>query len=465
VSPRKQDCGRVCGTRREFVKTVGCAAAVALSVAGRRAFGATAPAVIGGKLGKAKRRPDLIAGNTPKGLEVIQLTTESDVRASHLYMEAQIFTMDSKRFVLHRSATAHGGSKNDPKHQYLLCDLENGCSLCPLTEELGATAATVSPDGKHLYYFVDETRVGGGRLTLKRVGLDGAGRQTILVVDRPLLDTRFRPSQVYPLSTISSDGRRLAISAFLGDGKTQDAPYGLMVFDLQEATVRLVIHGQTWCNMHPQYSRSTDPEACHDILIQENHGNVCDVRGDVTVLVSGAGADIHVLRDDGTNFRNMPWGRDGNEFCQGHQCWRGRSAWAVTSTGTRNPPEAQLIEGLAAPFADHVGIKTPGGVRNDLSRGFPKPDFYHFGTDMAGQRLISDSGPHDKGGGIYLADLGEPGKGPAKKYTYLLNPRSSWRGDAHIHPFLSPDGTMGFFNSDESGLLQAYMLRGLPPPA
>jgi Tol biopolymer transport system component len=30
-----------------------------------------------------------------------------------------------------------------------------------------------------------------------------------------------------------------------------------------------------------------------------------------------------------------------------------------------------------------------------------------------------------------------------------------------MHPFLSPDGTMGFFNSDESGLLQAYMITGL----
>jgi hypothetical protein len=377
-------------------------------------------------------------------------------------MEAQIFTIDSKRFVLHRSATAHGGNKRDPKHQYLLCDLEDGCSLRPLTEELGATAATVSPDGKYLYYFVDETRVGGGRLTVKRVGLDGSGRQTILVIDRPLPDTDFRPSHIYPLSTISSDGQRLAISAFLGDGKTENAPWGLMVFDLQKATVRLIIHGQTWCNMHPQYSRSTDPDACRDILIQENHGNVCDARGNITTLVSGAGADIHVIRDDGTNFRNMPWGRDGNEACQGHQCWRGRSAWAITSTGTRKPPEAQLIEGLAAPFTDHVGIKTPGGVRNDLSRSFPNPHFYHFATDIAGIRLISDAGPHDKGGSLYLAELDAPGRGAARKFTYLLNPRSSWGKDAHIHPFLSPDGKLGFFNSDESGILQAYMVRGLP---
>jgi len=32
---------------------------------------------------------------------------------------------------------------------------------------------------------------------------------------------------------------------------------------------------------------------------------------------------------------------------------------------------------------------------------------------------------------------------------------------SHLHPFLSPDGTMAFFNSDESGILQAYMIRGL----
>ena len=104
-------------------------------------------------------------------------------------------------------------------------------------------------------------------------------------------------------------------------------------------------------------------------------------------------------------------------------------------------------------------------MRNDLSRSFPRPNFYHFATDIAGQRLISDAGPHDKGGSIYLADLDEPGKGPAKKFTYLLNPRSSWKNDAHIHPFLSPDAALGFFNSDESGILQAYMLRGLPPRA
>lgn len=450
-------------TRRDFLR--GAAGLVAGAVvAGER--GPTrawaAPNVLRGPLKKAlKLRPDLLDKESAPGIEVLQLTSEPDVPASHLYMEAQVFTPDSRRFVLHRSATAHGGSKRDPNHQYLLCDIADGCALSPLTDETGATATSVSPDGKCVYYFVDQTTAGGGQLTLKRVNLDGTGRETILVIDGPLPGTHFRPSGIYPLSTISSDGKRLAISAFLGDGQTEGAPFGLMVFDLERATVRLVYHGPTWCNMHAQYCRATEPEASHDVLIQENHGNVASASGGITRLVGGEGADIHVIRDDGSDFRNLPWGRDGNEFCQGHQCWRGRTPWAITSTGTRKPPEAQLIEGRPAPHAGHVGLQTPGGVRNDLTREFPHPHFYHFATDIAGRRLISDAAPFDKGGKLYLADLGVPGQDPLRNFRYLLCPKSSCQKQAHIHPFLSPDGTLGFFNSDESGLLQAYMIRSL----
>ena len=448
-------------TRRTFLGTTAAAAISAAFEASQRPVFA-APSVVSSRaIAKAKLRPDLVDEKSPAGIEVVQLTAETDVPSSHLYMEAQVFTPDSKRFVLHRSANAHGSSKSDPKHQYLLCDIENGCELYPLTEEVGATAASVSPDGKCLYYFVNETEVGGGRLTLKRVNLDGSNRQTIQVVDKPLPDTSFRPSGIYPLSTISSDGKRMALSAFLGDGKTEGAPYGMMVFDLEKATVALAVQGPTWCNMHPQYCRSTDAEAAHDILVQENHGNVATAAGGIKRLTGGDGADIHVIRDDGTNFRNMPWGRDGNEFCQGHQCWRGRSTWAITSTGCRQPREAQLIEGRVAPHAGHVGIQTPGGLRNDLSRDLPDPHFYHFATDIAGKRLVSDAGPLGKDASICLARLGEPGKDAASKLTYLVSPRSSCIKTAHIHPLLSPDGTMAFFNSDESGVLQAYMIRGL----
>jgi hypothetical protein len=450
-------------SRRGVLRHAGVVAAAGLAAGwglARPLF--AAPAAITTRLGtKIKPRPDLLDKDSARGIEVIQLTAEPDVPSSHLYMEAQIFTMDSKRFVLHRSASAHGSSRSDPKHQYLLCDLDDGCSLSPLTTETGATGASVSPDGKCLYYLVDQTKVGGGRLTLKRVNLDGGDRRTLLVIDAPLPGTAFRPSGLYPLSTISSDGKRLAISAFFGDGRNEATPFGLLVFDLEKAAVSAPISGPTWCNMHAQYCRSTDPQAAHDILIQENHDNHCDAAGRIQKLVGGLGADIHVIRDDGSNFRNMPWGRDGNEFCQGHQCWRGRSTWAITSTGTRKPAEAQLIEGRAAPHAGHVGIATPGGVRNDLSRQFPHPRFGHFATDIAGKRLVSDADLGKSGGKIYVAEFGAAGQDPLRDFRYLLNPRTSGKKEAHIHPFLAPDGAAAFFNSDESGILQAYMIRGV----
>ncbi len=449
-------------SRRVFLARTSLAAAGLAASCGERSTAWAAPIVFTTRLAtRARVRPDLLDKDSAPGIEVVQLTAEPDVRSSHLYMEAQIFTMDSKRFVLHRSATAHGGSQSDPQHQYLLCDLENDCALSPLTSETGVTGASVSPDGKYVYYFVNETKLNGGRLTLKRVNLDGSDRQTLIVVDAPLVGTSSCPSRIYPLSTISSDGQRLAISAFLADSYREGAPFGLLVFDLVKGTVSVPIQGPTWCNMHPQYCRSLDPEAAHDILIQENHGNELGPDGSIKKLTGGDGADIHVVRDDGSNFRNMPWGRDGNEFCQGHQCWRGRTTWAITSTGTRKPSEAQLIEGRAAAHAGHVGIQTAGGVRNDLTREFPNPHFYHFATDIQGRRLISDAAPTKEGGRIYVAELGEPGIAPLRNFRYLLNPRSSWKKEAHIHPFLSPDGTMGLFNSDESGLLQAYMIRGL----
>ena len=188
-------------TRRRFLReATRVVAGAALFGSIGQAASLAAPSLVRGPLRKAsKLRPDLLGPESPQGLEVFQLTTEPDVPSSHLYMEAQVFTMDSQRFVLHRSATAHGGSKSDPNHQYLLCDIGDGGTLHPLTEETGATAPSVSPDGKSLYYFVDQTTAGGGRLTLKRVHLDGTGRETILVLDTPLPDTAFRPSHIYPL--------------------------------------------------------------------------------------------------------------------------------------------------------------------------------------------------------------------------------------------------------------------------
>ncbi len=404
-------------------------------------------------------RPDLLDPASPAGIEVFQLTTES-VPSSHVYMEAPVFAPDSSRFVLHRSAHAHGSDRLDPRHCYLLCDVADG-TLTPLTSEVGATCPAVSPDGRSFYYVVNETGRERGRVTVMRVGLDGSDRRTVSVIDGALAGSDLAPVGVYPISSIRSDGRKLAVPVNFRRAAAGGLVFALLVFDLESGAVEKVLDGASWCNLHPQYCRSSDPKFFRDVLVQENHGNEIDAEGRIVRLTGGAGADIHVIRDDGTNFRDMPWGRDGNEFCQGHQCWRGRTAWAITSTVNRQPDEARLIEGLPAPHAEHAGIRTPGGVRNDLSRSFDHPAFNHFGTDAEGSRMISDAARYDQGGRLFFIELDAPGRGPAKRFTYLFSPRCSCTKENHIHPFLSPDGRAGFFNSDESGVLQAYMIRGL----
>lgn len=404
-------------------------------------------------------RNDLLLPGYRDRLHLFELRGDPDINSSHVYMEAQIFTPDSRRFVFHQSAHAHGSDPLDPRHRYLLCEPGNPWEVVPLTDEPGATAPSISPDGSTLYYFVNETVVGGGRLTLKRVNLDRSNRETMLVLDRPLPGVNAYPSRIYPLSSIRSDGRRLALAAYLGDGSTANAPWGLMVFNLEKPAVEVIVQGPTWCNLHPQYCRSTDPVDMRDIMIQENHGNTCDVNGQYVKLVGGAGADIHLIRDDGTNLRDFPWCRDGREQCQGHQCWRGQGTWGITSTG--GPDGLRLLESQAVPHTGHDGFKTPGGTWNDLSRLLARPAYLHFATDRKGKVMISDTAPSDGGGRVVVMELGEPGQDPFRHLQVIAHPHTSWEKSTHPHPFLSPDGTMGFFNSDESGTFRAYGITGL----
>lgn len=406
---------------------------------------------------RAVPRPDLLEPGAGSGLEILQLTADPDIPSSHVYMEAQVFTPDSKRFVFHRSAHPHGSIRTDPRHQYVLCDIEHGFALHPLTDELGTTGPSISPDGLFLYYLVDETG-SDGPLTLKRVKLDGTGRETLLVIDAQLPGTRFRPTRVYSLSSISSDGKKLAISACL-DRTVTPVEYGLMVFDLENPCVEVVLHGSTWANVHPQFCRSTDPVLRRDILIQENHGHRMSAGGEQLPRDDAAGLDIHVIRDDGTDFRTLPWGRDGKEYCEGHQCWRGRSGWAITSVGVESG--AELIESRPVSQSTHVGLKTPVGIRNRLTRDFADPQFHHFATDLAGRWVITDYRKAAPDARIYLARTGREGQHPLTEFTCLARPRPSGAKTSHMHPFLSPDGRMAFFNSDESGQLQAYMIRGV----
>lgn len=421
------------------------------------------------------RRDDLRGADSPEGMEVYQLQREAGLPVCHVYMESQVSTLDSRFFLFQEGVETHGSDHRNPQHRYLLCDLEDG-EVYPVTDETGVTAPAVSPCGNYFYYFIDQTEPGSGRILLKRRQLDGSRPETLYVLDHKLKGTPFHASKPYSISTISSNGSRLAISCFLGNGLHEGASFGLLIFDLNAGgKPQLILQGPSWCNMHAQYSRSLDADKAGDLLIQENHGAIANNIGKVRRLGSGMGADVHFVRDDGQYFRTLPGGRTMQERITGHQCWRGRSEWVVASTTVGDPKLIDekrcpigLLETRAVPFQNHEGKnESPDAHRHFITRDFEPPHFNHFATDLYGTRLISDyrsswNPDAPMKDALYLMELGTPGEEAARKITFLLNPMSSWKPSAHVHPFLSPDGKTAFFNSDESGVTQAYVIRNLP---
>ena len=406
----------------------------------------------------------MVDENSPEGLEVFQITSDGNFSNSHIYMETPVFTPDSKRFVFQRFRNPDETDPRKMLSDYMFCDLEDDMSFRQITDEPRAIAPGVSPDGKYMYYLIDETTPGGGFWEVKRVDLNTLERERLARFDTPLPETDSIPTRIYNLSSISSDGRRICLSAFLGDGHTPNAPWGLIVFDIEQARAEVVLQGQAFCNMHPQYCRSEDPAACHDILVQENHGCDVDALGNIQVLVSGKGADIHVIRDDGTLFRSMPWGRDGVESCQGHQAWRGKQVSAVSSLSIKGSGVHPLAEGWSvqtSPESAHFGKNIPDARRNEITRNTETPNLCHFGIDPTGTRFACDTygyRNHDKPCEIFTGSLSDQ-TDAVLETTHLLYPKASF-GRAqytHPHPFLSPDGTKVFFNSDEPGRPHVWM--------
>lgn len=426
---------------------------------------------------EVQKRDAFLDGATPKGLEVFQLTTNPGMASHHIYPESQMFTPDSKCFVFHRMSVEGLGLGD-----FWLCDIGDDFRLTQVTQEEGAKGVSVSPDGKWLYYIVDRTLLPEAEFELKRLSLKDFTRSTIIKHGGAIPGTSYVPSRLYPLTSISSDGRRLCTCAFLGDGKTDNAPWGLLVFDLDSSSVKLVFEGPSFLNMHPQYCRSQDPLLKRDILIQHNHGSLCDRSGKMTKNVGDGGVDLHVIRDDGTNWRDVPLGRDGVDFCTGHQQWRGRtgnvfSAMHHLGSGVADGHVEHIFE--AVPIVtdekhSHSGATIPGAKYTNLTRNIDEARFDHFSGDLTGRQLVlrNERKCDNPNNALeFFTATVLPGENPAVEIQHLLNPRSNTGNEAFSRlqsnkprPFFSPDARMVLFHSDfDGGLSQIYLAKLSPP--
>ena len=420
---------------------------------------------------ESRERPDIADEQSPKGLRVVQISTDPELASHHLYPEAHMFTPDSKRFVFHRMS-----AKGRVGGQFWLCDIADNFALRQLTDEKGAHGrVAVSPDGKWMYYLVDRTRAPERLLKLKRLSLETFERHTLLVLDGPIPGTDIRPKSLHGASAVSSDGKRLCTFAFLGDGKTENPPFGILVFDLEKPSVKLIFQGTHFNNMHLQYCRSLDPALSHDILIQHNHGSVIGPRGQTLKLVGGAGADLHVIRDDGTHWRDVPIGRDGVLAHTGHEQWRGRMGTVISSMHNGQTRRHHLFESWPIPTDDatsHKGSAIPGARNIDLTRTVAFTNFNHFSMSLCGVHIVARHERQKRGDDLklYIGTL-RPGEDTCLKVQYLLSPKSARGKEAFRRgqsdkprPFFSPDARMVFFHSNIDGPCQIFVATGYEFP-
>lgn len=403
---------------------------------------------------------DFIDGNSPEGISVYQITDDPK-GAGMVYPDQPSFLADGRRFVVHTSSGP------------AICDPDDGCSLQPVFGEGKDQGIQVTFDGRYGYYAQHENG-----LTISRVDLETLKTEDLFHGDGTVPGTKV-PLEKLGVNTISSDNRRVATAAWIGDGVTPDGPTGIIVLDLDSGEARVVAEDRDFCNPHLQYCRSTDPDASHDLLIQMNHGTRLEPDGKAIITLgppSDLGVDIHVVRDDGTNWRDMPFGRDGHESCIGHQIWRGLGTSAATVTlqnedtsyGWAEGAEQGVVAGWAQP-ADknglHLGLCNPGARRVVLSAGFPRPRFCHLACDTSGLKFVFDTFPIYDGrrAGMHVYIGSAPDEETPLTFRYILNSGVVFPGKIshmHAHPVLSPDGSRLFFNSDVTGLRQAYMVTG-----
>ncbi|MFW6058597.1 MAG: TolB family protein [Phycisphaeraceae bacterium] len=417
------------------------------------------------------------ADAAPAGLRVACVTGHTKHPHSNIYMESPVFTPDGARFIFQRMLPDPPTiCMQNRRRTYWLCDIDDGCSLRQLTDEPEAIAPAVSPDGRFMYYFVNnrmpQRRTG---VELRRVDLNSFERETVMQLDGALCGSPCDapPSRLYSLASIRRDGRAVCTGAFLGDGvHTDTAEWGVIVCDLDAGQAHVALRGRNYINPHIQYSRSDDPRHMRDILVQENLEVICAPDGEIAHI--GSGCLVHVVRDDGGDHRILPCGGDAEEVCHGHQEWRGAQPTVIVGVDRIEPDQPHirpLIE--ATPMPHDPDDPTPPRLRigaercrTDITRDMDAPAFGHTTFDASGTRFVGDwrapGAPADQTH-MYIGTLSrEPDA--ALQVRYLLHPRTSYGRDqiTHPHPCLSPDGRRLLFNSDITGLPQVWLAEVLP---
>ncbi len=423
---------------------------------------------------------------SPEGLQVIEISSDSTRDSTAFYLDCSSWSNDSRLLAFRREASDDGSK---PAGLWI-CDTENDFAVEPIVEyHEGRDAehnvrnnsapvpgqsydSILAPDGKAVYHLI---RI-ADTVEVRKIDIANRKTEVIATAPAPLLSRGHH--------SISADGKRLCMGNFLGNGKTEGAPWGAYIFDLDSGEHQVIEFGNGFRNMHCAYSPDPSPEASHDLLVGGTSGLLSDGswltppdgswRWENMPPDEGLGSSILVVRDDGTNWRMLPIGRKKSRFTC-HNIWRGSAGSIVAQRYDHAPGlwRSPFLE--ASPIPVHseedkwLGETHPDAHPVDITRKLARADGCHFGFDKSGKHFVSDSDGYctPECSFLYVGTYHESStEDPFVSTRYLALPRTSWKTqESHPHAFLSPDGRRVVFQSDFTGRPQVYVAYNFDYPA
>jgi len=421
---------------------------------------------------------------SPNGVEFVQITNRQQQSSWMEELYVTKWTPDSRKFIFRRIAAEDGSAPNG----IWICDTQDKFSVTPIVEFPGGTAhgclekegkgqnlgALLLPDGSglvHVHHVSDEFEV-------RKTRLDGSGTEVVLTSPATIASRWM---------TQSADSERIALGVFLGDGKAEGAPWATRVFDLKQRKWWDIELGNQFRRAAGQYTYMDDPEHGHYIVTSDPGEKMSD--GSWLTPPDGSWrwenlpepdplrAATIVYHDVTGKWGTIPIGRNGSHISS-HGTWRGANFSYVAAMYHTGPDlwRAPFIE--AAPIQPdpqhyYQGHNTPGSHTVDLSRQTCRADACHFGFDISGRHLVSDTDGYVNPGPnlLYVATRFEPeNEAPCVKTKLLGITRASWRWKgnvqmSHPHPNLSPDGKFAAFQSDFFDRPQVFIAHNFDFPA
>ncbi len=406
--------------------------------------------------------PEFLDPHSPEGVSVYQLTPE-EKRSEPVYPDSPGFLEGGRSLLLQTSSGPQ------------ICHFDDGGRLEPLRDRVpDLRGARLAGDGRHVVCTRGEPS--DDTIVFHRMDLF-TGEIEKVFIGKGTLPGTLLPVTGLHIETTSWDGTRLGAHGYLDYQRKCDGAHGIVILDTEIGRTE-VVFSQRYPHAHLRYCPSPEPTLRRTLMVQHHHEREVAENGKEIRhpwSPDDRGVDLHVLRDDGSGWSDLPFGRDGDESCIGHQVWHGEDGAVAAvmlqnrdnSYGWADGTRQHAVTGTAVPSDpgdEHCGARGREAYRRYLSRPEESPRLCHLHADRSGLRFTFDTFPvwsGDRAGmAIYLGESRE--FGGSLKFRYLLNTGTVLRGGCHAHPILSPDGDALFFTSDYHGSPQAYMVTGLP---